>query len=88
MDAGVGSGSGAGANTGAGANKSAWIQTMMTFVQKELHEHHVYESLVLPLVKRILWVLLPYGLCFLLLNFFTTLLASGMVVYVSRRYSQ
>jgi hypothetical protein len=74
------------AGSSIGSGNLPWIQSMMGIIQKELHDNHVYESLVLPLVKWVLWVLLPYGLCFLLLNFFTTLLAVSMVIYVNGRY--
>lgn len=38
------------------------------------------------MIKRVLWMLLPYGIGFILLNFFTTLLAVGLVIYVHRRH--
>lgn len=50
-------------------------------------KNELYRSeLLSPLIKRVLWMLLPYGIGFILLNFFTTLLAVGLVIYVHRRH--
>jgi len=63
-----------------------WIQSIVDYIKTEIHRSDFYPHILSPLVKKILWMLMPYGIGFILLNFFTTILAVGMVIYVHRRY--
>jgi hypothetical protein len=66
-----------------GMEKNAvWFQSALAFLKKEFHRPEVYTEIIRP----ILWALMPYGIGFLVLNFLTTLLAVGMILYVRSFY--
>jgi hypothetical protein len=67
-------------------NASPWFYTLLDYVKQELHRPELNQQVISPLVKKILWALMPYGIGFIALNFFTTILAVGMVIYVRSFY--
>lgn len=58
-----------------------WLDFIIGYIRTELENPLIYQQIISPIVRRIIWMMIPYGLCFVLLNFFTTILAVGLVVY-------
>lgn len=65
---------------------SPWFSIILDYLKSELHRPDLHQQVISPLVKKIVWALMPYGIGFIALNFFTTLLAVGMVIYVRSFY--
>lgn len=64
----------------------AWFSTILNAAKQELYRPDLHQQVISPLVKKIVWALMPYGIAFIALNFFTTILAVGMVIYVRSFY--
>jgi hypothetical protein len=62
-----------------------WLQSIVDYIQKELDNPRIYQQIVTPIVRKVMWILVPYALCFMCLNFFTTILAVGLVIYFRHR---
>lgn len=60
------------------------MEMITSVIAKELHKHTIQDQIVRPLLKWLFWHILPYFLIMLVLNFFVTVGAISLVLYVKR----
>lgn len=53
-------------------------------IAKELHKQTVKDEIIRPLLKWLLWHIIPYGIGIIILNFFTTVAAVSLVLYFKK----
>lgn len=53
-------------------------------VAKELYKQNIQEQIVRPLLKWLFWHMLPYMIAMIVLNFFITMGAISLVLYLKR----
>lgn len=60
------------------------ISMITASIAKELHKQTVQEQIIRPLMKWIFWHIVPYGIVIIVLNFFITVCAVSLVLYLRR----
>lgn len=61
------------------------ITEMITSViAKELHKQTIQDQIIRPLLKWLFWHIIPYILIMLVMNFFVTVGAISLVLYVKK----
>ncbi len=53
-------------------------------IAKELHKHTIQEQIIRPLLKWLYWHMMPYVLVMIVLNFFITVGAISLVLYLRK----
>ena len=69
----------------ASCSSNPLMTSIIEYVKDELDQPRVYQQVFSPILKRIIWSLFPYGIILLILNFFTTILAVGLVIFFQNR---
>lgn len=62
-----------------------YIALACAILRKELEKPETRENLLQPLLRWFFWHILPYVLAIILINFFLTIAAVSLVLYVRRR---
>lgn len=60
------------------------FQMITAAIAKELHKQTIQDEIVRPLLKWLFWNIMPYGIAIIILNFFTTIGAISLVLYLKR----
>jgi len=60
------------------------IEMITAMVAKELYKQNIQEQIVRPLLKWLFWHMLPYMIAMIVLNFFITMGAISLVLYLKR----
>ena len=66
---------------------SGFFDFIMDFVRAEIRKPEMKEEVLRPLIKWVLWNLMPYAFLFIGLNFFFTMLAVLMVMLFIKQKS-
>lgn len=60
------------------------IEMITSVIAKELHKHTIQEQIIRPLLKWLYWHMMPYVLVMIVLNFFITVGAISLVLYLRK----
>lgn len=60
------------------------IEMITSVIAKELHRHAIQEQIIRPLLKWLFWHMMPYVLVMIVLNFFITVGAISLVLYLRK----
>ncbi len=60
------------------------IEMITSVLARELHKQTIQEQILRPLLKWLFWHITPYVLAMIVLNFFITVGAISLVLYLKR----